>query len=64
MEPLYDTLGPEDTKNDTENEKLLRSIVIRAMCKAQYEPCENWAKEIFSKWMESENPDEYNPYDH
>lgn len=62
LTPLYEELGPIPKENEERWKDNLRSLARTFLCRAGYRPCIEEAQAAFKKWMDSENPDEGNPY--
>ncbi|KAF2899208.1 hypothetical protein ILUMI_06967 [Ignelater luminosus] len=61
IKPLYDELGTSEKPGESQNDKLLRSFIIKIACSNNYEPCLEWAKQKYQEWMASPEPDKVNP---
>ncbi|KRT82677.1 hypothetical protein AMK59_3046, partial [Oryctes borbonicus] len=46
VSPLYDKMW-----NVTNGNQLLRKLTIETACSVNYEPCTNWAENLFNEWM-------------
>lgn len=62
LTPLYEELGPVAQENEEKWVNDLRSIAKTFLCRAGYRPCIEEAQAAYRKWMDSENPNEGNPY--
>ncbi|KAI4458975.1 protease m1 zinc metalloprotease [Holotrichia oblita] len=48
VSPLYDKM-----QNVTDGHQLLRRLIIETACSVNYEPCADWATNLFRNWMEN-----------
>lgn len=62
LTPLYEELGPIAIENEEKWKDNLRSLARTFLCRAGYRPCIEEAQIAYHKWMDSENPNEGNPY--
>ncbi|XP_050303847.1 aminopeptidase N [Anthonomus grandis grandis] len=61
LTPLYEELGNEPQKGESEGRAHLRSSSKVFLCQAGYKPCIAEAQKAFKTWMDSKDPDEGNP---
>lgn len=40
-------------QNVTDGHQLLRKLIIETSCSVNYEPCADWATNLFRQWMEN-----------
>lgn len=61
--PIYNKLFSNskilDSKKDNYNEKQLKKLILRTACEAHFEPCIEWAQDLYKTWMDSKQ--HYNP---
>ncbi|XP_019763293.1 aminopeptidase N [Dendroctonus ponderosae] len=55
VKPMFDELGTSETSEDTQNEKLLRLLIITSACQLRYSKCIQWARSLYEDWMNSDN---------
>lgn len=59
---MYEELGPVAQEREAKWKENLRSLARTFLCRAGYRPCIEEAQIAYHKWMDSENPNEGNPY--
>lgn len=60
VRPMFDELGTNEKQDDTQNEKLLRLLIVTSACQLRYSKCIQWARLLYDQWIKSENPDSNN----
>ncbi|XP_050293246.1 aminopeptidase N-like isoform X2 [Anthonomus grandis grandis] len=60
VKPMFEELGTIEKPNDTQNEKLLRLLVVTLACQLRYWKCTVWTRQLYEQWMKMENPDTKN----
>ncbi|KAK4881228.1 hypothetical protein RN001_004547 [Aquatica leii] len=61
IKPTFEKLGHTQSLNESQNNKLLRSFIIKKACDYNYEPCLSWSRKHFHNWMNSPDPDKHIP---
>lgn len=62
MTPLYEELGPEPKEGEPNYKTNLRTLSKTFLCRAGYKPCIEEAQAAYKRWIDSDNPDDGNPY--
>lgn len=60
VRPMFDELETSEKQDDTQNEKLLRLLIVTSACQLRYSKCIQWARLLYDQWIKSENPDSNN----
>ncbi|KAL1513226.1 hypothetical protein ABEB36_002662 [Hypothenemus hampei] len=60
VRPMFDELGTDEKSDDTQNEKLLRLLIVTSACQLRYSKCSQWARSSYDRWMKSDNPNSNN----
>lgn len=60
VKPIFDEMGTTERSSDTQNEKLLRLLIVTSACKLRYWKCSQWSRTLYAQWMTMPNPDESN----
>ncbi|KAF7266417.1 hypothetical protein GWI33_020248 [Rhynchophorus ferrugineus] len=60
VRPIFDEMGTIERTADTQNEKLLRLLIVTSACRLRYWKCSQWARTMYGEWMGTSNPDETN----
>lgn len=53
---MFDELGTSEKTDDTQNEKLLRLLIVTSACRLRYSKCTHWARSLYDQWVKMENP--------
>ncbi|XP_060525881.1 aminopeptidase N-like [Cylas formicarius] len=61
IRPMFDELGTRERTFDTQNEKLLRLLIVTSACRLRHSTCTRWARGHFYEWMNMSDPDQDNP---
>lgn len=61
VRPMFDELGTSENSTDTQNEKLLRLLIVKSACQLRYWRCTQWARTMYDQWLKAANPDSSNP---
>jgi len=51
VKPMFDELGTSEKLSDTQNEKLLRLLIVTSACQLRYWKCTQWARNSYHEWM-------------
>lgn len=60
VKPMFDELETSEKQDDTQNEKLLRLLIVTSACQLRYSKCIQWARFLYDQWIKSDNPDSNN----
>ncbi|CAG9772406.1 unnamed protein product [Ceutorhynchus assimilis] len=56
IKPMFDQLGTSEEPGDTQNEKLLRLLIVTSACQLRYWKCTQWARSLYDQWMKMDAP--------
>ncbi|XP_066246171.1 aminopeptidase N-like [Euwallacea similis] len=56
VKPMFDELGTSEKPDETQNEKLLRLVIVTSACQLRYSKCIQWARSLYDHWMRSDDP--------